>query len=94
MSMKTTFDDESYDDVSDDDYSDEIANDNLNALQSHGWIDGQACYLYIHPDGTLGHCSPVNDLPYILLGAGLALLIFYHLLNTVYRLYKRKFSTR
>ena len=90
MSSKLVYDDDDYSDVSNDDYSDEIAQDNINALQSHGWHEGQACLLYVHPDGTLGHCNPIVNLPYILMGTALVVLILYHILNTVHRLYRRK----
>ncbi len=81
---------ESYDDT--DNYSDNIAEDNINALQSHGWRNGQACLLYVHPDGKLRHCNPINYLPYILMGSALALLIVFHIVNTIQRLYRRKLA--
>ena len=94
MSSKLVYDDDDYSDVSSDDYSDEIAQDNINALQSHGWHEGQACLLYVHPDGTLGHCNPIVNLPYILMGTALVVLILYHVLNTIHRLYRRKSNIR
>ena len=87
MSTKTLDDIESY--IGDDDY-DAIASDNTRALESHGWHEGEACYLYVHPDGTLGHCSPANDIPLILIGSGLSLLLLFHFLNTIHRIYRCK----
>ena len=87
MSIKSLDDVESY--IDDDDY-DAISSDNTRALESHGWHEGEACLLYVHPDGTHGHCMPVNDVPLILIGSGISLLILFHLLNTLHRLYRCK----
>ena len=89
MSTKTVYD-EVYDDADTVDYSDDIAEDNINALESHGWQNGKACLLYVHPDGTLGHCNAIDNLPYVLMGSALALLILFHIINTSLRLYRRK----
>ena len=60
-------------DYEDYDEYDELVNDENNkALQSHGWSSGQSCWLYVFPDGKLGHCSPVDGLPNILIGVALS----------------------
>ena len=72
---------------------DELVNDGNNeALQSHGWTSGRSCWLYVFPDGKLGHCSPVDGLPNILIGIALSLLLLAQASRLLYRLYKRKFT--
>ena len=77
---------EDYDEIT------ELGEDNSEALAAHGWISGRSCWLYVFPDGTLGHCSPEDSLPNILIGLALSLLLSGHLFYVIYRIYRCKSS--
>ena len=77
---------EDYDEIT------ELGEDNSEALAAHGWVPGRSCWLYVFPDGTLGHCSPEDSLPNILIGLALSLLLSGHLFYVIYRIYRCKSS--
>ena len=73
-----------------DEISELIEDDNLEALRAHGWTEGRSCWLYIFADGTLGHCSPYDDLPMILIGLALSLLLAAQAIRFIRRFYRCK----